>query len=123
MTERQGFIDKILGEVEERVEQWRGESKARQSEVESNRSQLWAEATEREKLLKEAISEEEGRERPLEDVTKEQRVVFVVHSEESGAALEDFAAEEVRLVNVIPGQGTYRGDSGIRGSWLVYESR
>ena len=123
MTDRQSFIERILYGIETRVEHWREESKTRQAEVEANRSHLWAEAAEREKFLKEAISEEEGRERLLEDVTKEQRLVFVVHSEESGAALKDFTAEQARLVDVIPVEGSYRGESGIRGSWLVYEPR
>ncbi len=61
----------------------------------------------------------------LEEITKEQRVVFVLHREDLTGTLEAFAGEKDRLVNVIPGKGDYgggRGIEGIRGSWLVFEA-
>jgi hypothetical protein len=60
----------------------------------------------------------------LEEITKEQRVVFVLHREDLTGTLEAFAGEKDRLVNVVPGKGDYgggRGIEGIRGSWLVFE--
>ncbi|MGB3682148.1 MAG: hypothetical protein WA990_06635 [Rubrobacteraceae bacterium] len=121
MTDRQGFIERVLHGIEERVEEWREESRARQAEVESNRENLWTEAVEREKMLKETVNRGEMQERSLEEVTKDQRVVFVLHSEESGRALQEFAGDSLRLVNVVSGHSGNR-EAGIRGSsWLVFE--
>lgn len=121
MTDRQGFVERVLHGIEDRVEEWREESRARQAEVESNREKLWTEAAEREKLLTEAVNGEETQARSLEEVAKDQRVVFVLHSEESGRALQEFADATFRLVNVLPGH-TGNEEVGIRGSsWLVFE--
>ena len=121
MTGRQSFVERVLHGIESRVEEWRGESRARQVEVESNRERLWTEAAEREKLLAETINREETRDQSLEEVTKDQRVVFVLHSEESAHALEEFANNSLRLVNVVPGHSGNE-ETGIRGSsWLVFE--
>ena len=73
----------------------------------------------------EAIAEEEADRGSLEEVTRTQRVVFVLHRNELGGTLEGFAKKHDRLVNVVPGKGDYgggRGIEGLRGSWLVFES-
>ena len=96
MTNRESFVERVLHNIENRVEEWRGESEARLAEVESNREKLWTEAAEREKLLKETINSEGTRDQSLEEVTKDQRVVFVLHSEEYGRALQEFADANFR---------------------------
>lgn len=121
MTNRQNFAERILHGIEDRVEEWRGESRVRQAEVESNREKLWTEATEREKLLAEIINREEDRDQSPEQVAKDQRVAFILHSEESGRALQEFADAKFRLVNLVPGHSG-NAEAGIRGSsWLVFE--
>jgi hypothetical protein len=57
-------------------------------------------------------------------VTRQHRVVFVLHREDVTGTLEAFAGEKDRLVNVVPGKGDYgsgKGIEGIGGSWLVLE--
>ena len=121
MTYKQSFIERILHGVEDRIGEWRKESRVRLEEVEANRERLWMEAIEREKLLAETINRENKRDGSPEEVTKEQRVVFVLHSEESGRALQEFADTSLRLVNVVPGHSGNK-EAGIRGSsWLVFE--
>jgi hypothetical protein len=58
-------------------------------------------------------------------LTKQHRVVFVLHREDLTRTLEAFANEKDRLVNVVPGKGEYgsgEGIEGIRGSRLVFET-
>ena len=81
MDEREGFIRRVLHRIERHVEEADERIKLREEEVEHYRETLWAEAAERERLLVRVVSEEETRERSLEDVAKEHRVAFVVHSE------------------------------------------
>jgi regulator of protease activity HflC (stomatin/prohibitin superfamily) len=119
------MIERILHRVEDHVEQWRRQDAARKAEAASQRDELWAEAAERQKLLAEAISDEEAHPVSLEEMTKQQRVVFVLHREDLTGTLEAFASEKDRLINVVPGKGDYgsgRGIEGIRGSWLVFET-
>jgi hypothetical protein len=119
------MIERILHRVEDHVEQWRRQDTARKAEAASQRDELWAEAAERQKLLAEAISEEEAHPVSLEEMTRQQRVVFVLHREDLTGTLEAFASEKDRLINVVPGKGDYgsgRGIEGIRGSWLVFET-
>jgi hypothetical protein len=119
------MIERILHRVEDHVEQWRRQDAARKAEAASQRDELWAEAAERQKLLAEAISEEEAHPVSLEEMTRQQRVVFVLHREDLTGTLEAFASEKDRLINVVPGKGDYgsgRGIEGIRGSWLVFET-
>ena len=76
-------------------------------------------------MLAEALAEGEADRASLEEITKEERVVFVLHREDLTATLEDFAGEKDCLVNVVPGKGDYGGGRGIeclRGSWLVFEA-
>lgn len=121
MTKRENYVERVIHGIESRIGEWRQESRARQAEVESNRETLWTEAVEREKLLAETINRGEARDQSLEEVTKDQRVVFVLHSEESGRALQEFADSTFRLVNVVPGHSGNE-ETGIRGSsWLVFE--
>jgi len=122
---RTSRIERILHRIEDRiedyVEEWREQDATRKAGLAAHRAELWAEAAEREKLLGEAITDEESRRVSLEEITKEHRVVFVVHSEEVARTLETFADERDLLARVIPGRGGYGGDTGIKGSWLVFE--
>jgi len=119
--EREGFIQRVLHRIERHVEEADERIRAREEELELYRETLWAEAAERERLLVRVVSEEETRERSLEEVTKEHRVAFVMHSEEAGRALQELAAARARLVSVVPGGGSVERGSGIKGSWLVFE--
>jgi regulator of protease activity HflC (stomatin/prohibitin superfamily) len=125
MGERRGsVIERVLRRIEDRVEEYRTQERGRQAEMEAHRAELWAEAAERQRLLAEAMAEREAQRGSLEEITKEQRVVFVLHREDLTGTLEAFAGEKDRLVNVIPGKGDYgggRGIEGIKGSWLVFE--
>jgi hypothetical protein len=120
---RTSRIERIVHRIEEHVEDWRRQEAARYAEVEANREHLWAEAAERERLLVEAMGEEEAHRDSIEEIAKEQRVVFVMHSEEVARALEDFAGEGDCLVKVVPRRGgNYTAAPGIKGSWLVFET-
>jgi hypothetical protein len=118
---REGFIKRVLHRIEKRVEEASERIRAREEGFERYRETLLAEAAERERLLVQAVSEEEARERSLEEVAKEHRVAFVVHSEEAGRALKELADGRARLVSVVPGSGGVEGGGGIKGSWLVFE--
>lgn len=117
------MIERIVHRIEEHIEEWRREDAARKREADENRDRLWAAAAERERLLVEAINEEESRLSSLEEITKQHRLVFVAHSEEVARTLEEFAQEKDCLVKVIPGkQGSYAREVGVKGSWLVFET-
>ena len=119
---RTSMIERIVHRVEEHIEEWRRRDFARAAEAEANRDQLWAAAAERERILAEVIGEEEARRASSEEVMKEHRVAFVVHSEEVAQTLETFAREKDRLIKVIPStRGSYAKEMGIKGSWLVFE--
>ncbi len=119
---RQSMIERVVHRVEEHIEEWRKRDAARAAEAEANRDQLWAAAAERERMLAEIIGEEEAQQPSAEEVMKEHRVVFVVHSEEVAQTLEAFAREGDRLVRAIPStRGSYAEEMGIKGSWLVFE--
>ena len=119
---RTSMIERIVQRVEEHIEDWRRRDAARHAEADANRDQLWAAAGERERILTELVSEEEDRRESAEEVMKEHRVAFVVHSEEVAQTLEAFAAEKDRLIRVIPStRGSYAKEMGIKGSWLVFE--
>lgn len=119
---RESMIERVVHRVEEHIEEWRKRDAARAAEAEANRDQLWAAAAERERMLAEIIGEEEAQGASVEEVTKEHRVVFVVHSEEVAQTLEAFAREGDRLVRAIPStRGSYAEEMGIKGSWLVFE--
>jgi hypothetical protein len=118
-------IERILKRIEDHVEEYREHERTRQAETEANRAELWAEAAERHRLLAEAMTEGEADKSSLEEITKQQRVVFILHREDLTGTLEDFATEGDRLVKVVPGKGDFgggRGIEGIRGSWLVFEA-
>ena len=119
---RQSMIERVVQRVEEHIEEWRKRDAARAAEAEANRDQLWAAAAERERMLAEIIGEEEAQRTSAEEVMKEHRLVFVVHSEEVAETLEAFAREGDRLVRAIPStRGSYAREMGIKGSWLVFE--
>jgi hypothetical protein len=118
---RPSAIERILQRVEEHVEDWRKRDAAHQAEADAGRSRLWAEAAERERLLAEAVGAEEARRDSLEEVTRDNRVVFVLHREEMIETLEDFAREGDRLVSVVPRRGGETITQGLKGSWLVFE--
>ncbi len=119
---RQSMIERVVHRVEEHIEEWRRRDAARAAEAEANRDQLWAAAAERERMLAEIIGEEEAQRTSAEEVMKEHKLVFVVHSEEVAQTLEAFAREGDRLVRAIPStRGSYAREMGIKGSWLVFE--
>ena len=111
MQQHQSQLERIIHSIEERIEEWRKEDAARKMEAEANREMLWAEA----------INEEESRRGAVEEVTKQQRLVFVVHTDEVAETLQTFADEGDRIVRIMPGKGTHVGGTGLRGSWLVFE--
>ena len=118
---RPSAIERILQRVEEHVEDWRRRDAALQAEADASRGRLWAEAAERERLLAEAVGAEEARRDSIEELTRENRVVFVLHREEMIETLEDFAREGDRLVSVVPRRGGETISQGLKGSWLVFE--
>jgi hypothetical protein len=119
---RTSMIERIVNRVEEHIEEWRRRDAALAAEAEANRDQLWAAAAERERLLAEVLGEEEAHRASVEEIMKDHRVVFVVHSEEAAQTLETFAGEGDRLVKAIPStRGSYAKEMGIKGSWLVFE--
>jgi hypothetical protein len=123
MGEHRGSpIERILHRIEERVEDWRKREAALQAEADESRSRLWAEAAERERLLAEAVGAEEARRKSIEELTKQHRVVFVMHRTEVEETLQDFVREGDRLVNVVPRRGGETISEGLKGSWLVFES-
>jgi hypothetical protein len=119
---RASMIERIVQRVEGHIEEWRRRDAAYAAEADANRDQLWAAAAERERKLAEVIGEEQARRTSVEEVMKEHRLAFVVHSEEVAQALEAFAGEGDRLIRVIPStRGSYATEMGIKGSWLVFE--
>ena len=123
MSERRTpMIERIVDRVEEHIEEWSKRDAVRHTEAEANRDRLWAAAAERERRLAEIIGEEEAGRASVEEVMKEHRVAFAVHSEEVAQTLETFAREKDCLVKVIPStRGSYAKEMGIKGSWLVFE--
>ena len=119
---RTSAIERILQRIEVHIEEWRKRDAALQGEADASRSQLWAEAAERERLLAEAVGAEEARRDSIEELTKEQRIVFVLHRKEVIETLEDFARQGDRLVSVVPRRGGETISEGLKGSWLVFES-
>lgn len=122
---RRPVIERILKRIEDHVEEYRSQEKSRQAEADAHRAELWEEAAERQRLLAEAVAEVEGDRASIEEMTKQQRIVFVLHREDLTGTLEDFAGEGDRLVQVVPGKGDFgggRGIRGIKGSWLVFEA-
>ena len=115
-------IERVLHRIEERLEDWRERDAALQAEADASRSRLWAEAAERERLLAEAVGAEEARRESIEELTKQHRVVFVMHRTEVEETLQDFVREGDRLVSVVPRKGGEMISEGLKGSWLVFES-
>ena len=119
---RESMIERVVHRVEEHIEEWRKRDATRAAEADANRDQLWAAAEERERMLAEVMGEEEAHRTSVEEVMKEHRVAFVVHSEEVAQTLQAFANEKDRLIRVIPStRGSYAEEMGIKGSWLVFE--
>ena len=114
-------IERILNRIEEHIEDWRRRDSALQAEADASRSRLWAEAAERERLLAEAVGAEEERRESIEELTKENLVVFVLHREELKETLEEFARNGDRLVSVVSRRGGETISQGLKGSWLVFE--
>lgn len=122
--QRMSMIERVVNRIEGHIEEWRKQDAARHRQADANRDELWAAAAEREKTLVEAINEEESRRGSLGEIAKEHKVVFVAHSEEVADALEKFASEGDCLVKVIAAhRGNYAKERGLKGSWLVFESR
>lgn len=121
MGGRETSIERMLHGIEGRIEEWRGRMSAREKELQAHREMLLNEAAERERLLAQEGGEKKDRERSFEEAAREHRVAFIVHSDEAGRALEKFAGEGARLVNVVPGSGSEENGGDIKGSWLVFE--
>jgi hypothetical protein len=119
---RTSAIERILHRIEEHLEDWRKRDAVLQAEADASRSQLWAEAAERERLLAESVGAEEARRESIEELTMQHRVVFVLHRDELVETLEDFARQGDRLVSVVPRRGGETISEGLKGSWLVFES-
>src|SRR5215212_8068073 len=100
--QRASAIERILKRIEERIEDWRQRDSTLQAEADASRSRLWAEAAERERLLAEAVGAEEAHRESIEELTKQNRVIFVLHREELTETLADFAGKGDRLVSVVP---------------------
>jgi hypothetical protein len=115
-------IERILQRIEEHVEDWRRRDSALQAEADASRSRLWDEAAERERLLAEAVGAEESRRESIEELTKNNKVVFVLHREELVETLEEFARHGDKLVSVVPRRGGETISQGLKGSWLIFES-
>ena len=115
-------IERVLHRIEEHLEDWRKRDAALQAEADASRNRLWAEAAERERLLAEAVGAEEARCESIEELTKQHRVVFVLHRTEVEETLEDFVRAGDRLVSVVPRRGGEAISEGLKGSWLVFES-
>lgn len=118
MSERRGgVIERILQRIEDRVEEYRERDRARQADLAAHRAELWAEAAERQRLLAEAMAEGEADRGSMEEITRERRVVFVLHREELTGTLEAFAAEKACLVNTsCPARGTTAAAGASRAS-------
>ena len=114
-------IERMLNRIEEHIEDWRRRDSALQAEADASRSQLWEEAAERERLLAEAVGAEEAHRESIEELTKQNRVIFVLHREELVETLEEFARQGDRLVSVVPRRGGETISQGLKGSWLVFE--
>ena len=114
-------IERILNRIEEHIEDWRKRDSTLQAEADASRSRLWAEATERERLLAEAVGAEEARRESIEELTKDNRVIFVLHREELAETLEEFARQGDKLVSIVPRRGGETITQGLKGSWLVFE--
>jgi hypothetical protein len=67
------------------------------------------------------MGEEVARRGSIEELTRQHWVVFVLHREEVGETLEDFASQGDRLVSVVPRKGGEAITAGLKGSWLVFE--
>lgn len=119
--QRQSRLEKIVHSIEERIEVWREQDANRKMEADASREMLWAEAAEREKLLADSITDAEDHRPSVEEVTKQQKIVFVVHTDEVAKTLQTLADEGDRLVKIMPGRGSRVGGAGLSGSWLVFE--
>ncbi len=115
----ESIVERVVHRVEDHIERWRREDAALKREADASRDALWAEAVERERMLKETMDREAGEGLPV-GVTERVRVVYVVASEEFADALEGFSPERERLIRVMPAPGG-EGGAGLRGSWLVFE--
>src|SRR5215207_759010 len=115
-------IERVLHRIEEHLEEWRKRDATLRAEADASRSRLWAEAAERERLLAEAVGAEESRRESMEELTKQNRVIFVLHRAELAETLEEFARQGDKLVSVVPRRGGETITRGLKGSWLVFES-
>lgn len=70
MVKKETSIERLLHRIEGHFEEPRERTRTREEEVQTYGGKLWAEAAEREKLLVQAISDEETSERSLEDICK-----------------------------------------------------
>ena len=122
MQGRTNPIEGVLRGIEDRLAaSWREAQQAREVEAEAHRDRLWAEAAERERLLVEIMEGEESRKRSAGEICREEKAVFVIHSRETKEALEGLSKEEVRFVRRIAAESASTRESGMEGSWLIFE--
>ena len=121
MEGRLNPIESVLRRIEERIMLWREAQEARELEAEADRDLLWSEAAERERLLVETIEGEEFRRSSVGEICREKKAVFVIHSRESKEALEGLSEEGVRFVKVIAPESASTGETGLEGSWLIFQ--
>src|SRR5215207_2340251 len=114
-------IENVLRRIEERLALWREEQQARELEAEADRDRLWAEAAERERLLVETIEGEQSRRSSVGEICRDKKAVFVIHSQETKEALEGLSEEGVRFVKVIAPEMASTGETGLEGSWLIFQ--
>ena len=120
---RVSVIESIVHRIEDRMAEWRSHDAALKAEA--SRDELWAEASERERLLAATMNQEEPhRGSPYrasaEGDAPTHQVVFVVASDAFADALQGFSPGRDRLLSVVPA-GEGGGGMGLRGSWLVLE--
>jgi hypothetical protein len=113
-------IEGLVQRVEDRVAEWRRHAAALKAEADASREELWAEATERERLLAATMNQEKGHLTSPEGDTATHQVVFVVASDAFADALQNFSPQRDRLLSVVPAREG-GGGMGLRGSWLVLE--
>ena len=116
MEGRLNPIESLLSRIEERLALWREAQQARELEAEADRDRLWAE-----RLLVETTEGEKSRRRSVGEICRDKKAVFVIHSRETKEALEGLSQEGVRFVKVIAPESVSTGDTGLEGSWLIFE--
>lgn len=118
VEQHRSAVERLVHRVEDRIERWPREDAIRSREADERRDALWAEAAERQRLLRETLERESGEGSALAGAAERHRVVYVVASDEFADTLESFTPERERLTAVKPAPGG--GGTGLRG---LFEAR